>query len=245
MTPEQYDRAQRPEPSRGRPSGVFDLAFLTGVAEVTQLLLIRHAQQEVDIRGPVGQLFDPPLSETGRLQAELLGEALSVEHIDAVYSSPLRRARETAAAIARHHRLDVVIRDDLREVEIWRDIPPDKTAEEFLGPDLLRGIRERMLVEKVWDVYPYSESSAEFRRRCINGIEAIIARHQGERVAVVCHGGVINAYVGHIIGSRYDMFFRPAHTSVSVVAAGQGRRALHSLNDVHHLRTAEGELRTH
>lgn len=245
MTAERYDTAQRREPSRGRPAGVFDLAFLTGVAEVTQLLLIRHAQQEVDLGGPVGALVDPPLSETGRLQAELLGEALSVEHIDAVYSSPLRRARETAAAIARHHRLEVVIRDDLREVEIWRDVPPDKTAEEFLGADLLRGIRERMLVEKVWDVYPYSESSAEFRRRCINGIEAIIARHPAERVAVVCHGGVINAYVGHIIGSRYDMFFRPAHTSVSVVAAGQGRRALHSLNDVYHLRTAEGQLRTH
>lgn len=245
MTSERYDPAQRREPPRGRPPGVFDLAFLTGVADVTQVLLIRHAQQQVDIRGPVGELFDPPLSETGRLQAELLGEALSVERIDAIYSSPLRRARETAAAIARHHRLDVVIRDDLREVEIWRDIPPERTAEEFLGADLLRGIRERMLVEKVWDVYPYSESSAEFRRRCINGIEAIIARHPSERVAVVCHGGVINAYVGHIIGSRYDMFFRPAHTSVSVVAAGQGRRALHSLNDVHHLKAAEGELRTH
>ncbi len=245
MTSERYDDAQKRERPRGRPVGAFDLAFLTGVPDITELLLIRHAQQDVDVFGPVGGLFDPPLSETGRMQARLLGERLSVEHIDAVYASPLRRARETAAEVARHHRLDVIISDDLREVEIWRDVPPDKTVEEFLGRDLLAGIRERMLVEKKWDVYPYSESSFDFRRRCINGIEAIIARHPGDRVAVVCHGGVINAYAGHVVGAPYDMFFRPANTAINVVAAGKGRRAVHSLNDVHHLRTAEGELRTH
>jgi len=48
--------------------------------------------------------------------------------------------------------------------------------------------------------------------------------------------------MGHIIGSRHDMFFRPAHTAINVVAAGGDRRVLRSLNDVHHLVTAEGDF---
>jgi broad specificity phosphatase PhoE len=79
----------------------------------------------------------------------------------------------------------------------------------------------------------------------VNAIEAIIAENPGKRVVIACHGGVINAYVGHIIHSPFDMFFRPAHTSVNVVAAGEGIRALHLLNDTHHLQTAEGSFLSH
>jgi broad specificity phosphatase PhoE len=233
-----------PNPN-ARPPGVFDLAFLTGVPDVAEILLIRHGQQEMDVAGPVGQTVDPPLSERGLMQAEALGAALSIRRIDAIYASPLRRAQQTAEPVARQQQKDVVIVDDLREVEMFRDIPPEKTAADFMGRDLLLGIRQRMLVEKSWDVYPYSEGSLEFRRRSINAVEGIIARHPGERVAVVCHGGVINAYVGHVIGSRFDMFFRPGHTAISIVAAGHDRRALHLLNDLRHLETAEGDLRSH
>jgi broad specificity phosphatase PhoE len=228
-----------------RTPGVFDMAFLTGVPDLTEVLLIRHSQQEMDFAGPVGLTIDPPLSERGLQQAEALGAALSTRHIDAIYASNLRRAQQTAAPIGRHQEKPVTIVEDLREVEIFRDIPAEKTAAEFMGREIMLGIRERMLVEKSWDVYPHSEGSLEFRRRSINAVEGIIALHPGERVAVVCHGGVINAYVGHVIASRYDMFFRPAHTSISVVAAGHGRRALHLLNDVRHLEAAEGELLSH
>lgn len=230
-----------------RPPQIFDRAFLTDVEDVTEIILVRHGEQFVpDWRGgPVGDIVDPPLSERGVAQARLVGERFSTEKVDVVYASPLRRAFDTGLQIARHHRLEPVVMPDLREVEVFRDIPPEKTAVEFIGRDLLLGIRERMLREKKWDVYPYSESSFEFRRRTVNALEGIIATNEGKRVIVACHGGVINAFVGHIIGSPYDMFFRPAHTSVSVVAAGEGIRALHSLNDTHHLRTSEGDFLSH
>ncbi len=128
--------------------------------------------------------------------------------------------------IARHHGLEPIVLEDLREVEVFRDIPPDRLAVDFVGRQLLLGIRQRMLNEKSWDVYPYSESSFDFRKRTVNAIEGILATHPGERIVVACHGGVINAYIGHIIGVDYDMFFRPAHTSVNVVLAGHGLRAL-------------------
>jgi broad specificity phosphatase PhoE len=132
--------------------------------------------------------------------------------------------------------------EDLREVEIFRDIPPDKRVEEFVGKELLRAVRHRMLAERSWDVYPHSEASQAFRKRAINAIEQAIATQRSGRICIVCHGGVINAYTGHIIGTPYDMFFRPAHTSVSIVGAGEGRRVLRLLNDTHHLQTSEGPL---
>ncbi|MCL6639878.1 MAG: histidine phosphatase family protein [Candidatus Rokubacteria bacterium] len=165
--------------------------------------------------------------------------ALAGRRLDAVYCSALRRARVTAAEIAKHHGLEPLIVDDLREVEIWRDMPQEQSVAEYLGTHYLAALRERMVQEKTWDVYPYSESSFEFRRRTVNAIEAILAAHPGQRIAVVCHGGVINAYTGHLIRTPYDMFFRPAHASISVVMAGHGRRALRCLNDFHHL-TGEG-----
>jgi len=60
-----------------RPPSVFDRAFLTDAEDVTELLLIRHGQQVIDPNAAVSELFDPPLSEQGRLQAKLLGEAYS------------------------------------------------------------------------------------------------------------------------------------------------------------------------
>jgi len=236
-----------PNPN-ARPPQAFDLAFITGLEDVTEVLLIRHGQQAFDFAGPVGDAVDPPLSERGLMQAEALGGWLSTRPIAAIYASPLRRAFQTAAAVAKGQGRppdSITVMNDLREVEIFRDIPQDKTAVEVFGRDLLAGMRRRMMVEKSWDVYPASEPSLEFRRRAINAVEAVIARHPGERVAVVCHGGVINAYIGHVIGSKYDMFFRPAHTSVSVVAAAEDRRALHALNDLRHLETPEGDLRSY
>ncbi len=232
------------EGGKGRSANMFDEAFLTGVNGVTEVLLIRHAQQDVEAGSAASHWVDPPLTEQGRQQAHLLGAALSRTHLDAVFASPLKRAMNTAEAVARQHRLQVRVIDDLREVELFREVPSERTLADVLGEDVIGAMRLRMLTEKNWDVFPMSESSHEFRKRVINAVETAIARNAGERIAIVCHGGVINAYIGHIIGSRYDMFFRPAHTSVSIIAAGGERRILRLLNDTHHL-AGEGDFATY
>lgn len=229
----------------GRVPGVFDEAFLTGVEGVTELTFVRHGEQSIrDAQnGEIGQWTDPPLSKRGVQQARMVGERFSTVMVDAVYASPLKRAYDTGVQIARHHRLEPIVIDDLREVGVFRDVPADRHLVDFLGRDLLAGIHERMLRERKWDVYPYSESSFGFRKRTVNAVEAIIAANEGKRVVIACHGGVINAYIAHIIGVDSDMFFRPAHTSVNVVHAGKGGiRALQSLNDVTHLLMAEGAI---
>jgi broad specificity phosphatase PhoE len=229
-----------------RLPGVFDVTFLTDVPDVTEVILVRHGQPHVNFEGAIGDTIDPPLSDHGLMQAKLAGEALSTKQIDAVFVSPLKRAFQTGEAIASQHKsVQVKVIPDLREVEIFRDIPREKTVVEYLGKELITGIRQRMIEERNWDVYPYSESSYDFKKRTINAIEMCIAHEAGHRIVIACHGGVINAYTGHIIGTRYDMFFRPAHASISIVAVGQGRRIVRLLNDTHHLTTGEGEFTTY
>jgi probable phosphoglycerate mutase len=226
-----------------RTRGTLDAAFLTNDEGATELILVRHGEQEIDpVRATAGDLADPPLSERGQVQARLVGERFQHQHIDVVYASPLRRARDTGAQIARHHGLETIIDGELREVEVFRDIPQDQTPLEFFGRQRLLGIRNRMLATQRWDVYPESESSFEFQRRVCNALEGILAVHGGQRVVVACHGGVINTYLGWVLGIGKDMWFRPAHTAVNVLRARDHVRAVETINDVHHLRTSEGDV---
>src|SRR3989304_332377 len=142
-----------------RSPAVFDRAFLIGTEEVTEVLLVRHAQQDVDLHpAPTGQIADPPLTPPRRPQARppgrapLGGGALPPRRVSAVSASPLRRGREPAASIAGQHRLEPEVLDDLREVEIFRDIPQEMRGEAFLGADFLESVRQRMLNERGWDV---------------------------------------------------------------------------------------------
>ena len=89
-----------------------------------------------------------------------------------------------------------------------------------------------------------AEGSDEFRHRVVTVVEGILALHPGVHLAIVCHGGVINAYLGHILGLNEDMFFRPAHASVSQVRARDERRVIHTLNEFHHLAAVDPALVT-
>lgn len=225
---------------------VFDLAFLTDAVGITELLLIRHGEQDLPDRtsARVGDLVDPALSTLGERQAELVGERFRDGHIDVVYSSPLRRALQTGTAVAKHHGLIPRVINELEEIRLYEGLDPDKTPVELLGRTLLLGARDRMLRERKWDAYPFSERSREFRGRVVMAIDGIVVSHPGQRVAVACHGGVINAYLAHHLGIEADMWFRPAHTAVHVVWCKEQIRSLRSINDVSHLAGADG-LITH
>jgi broad specificity phosphatase PhoE len=226
---------------------IFDTAFLTDVHDATELVLVRHGQQDIPPAGtgPIGANVDPPLSAIGREQARLVGERFRGERIDIVYASNLKRAYDTAASIAGHHGLEPVVDNDLREIEVFREMDQERSPMDVLGRRALLGMRARMAREGRWDVYPMSESSAEFRKRTVNAIEGILAEHEGERIVIGCHGGVITTYLAWVLGIDRDMWFRPAHTSVHVLRAQGHIRALQSTNDVHHLRGDRPELVTH
>ena len=176
-------------------------------------------------------------------QAEAVGIGLEAETVAAVYASPLERALETGRAVAAHHGLEVRELAELREIELFRDLPEGQSLLDAVDPLLLRGVRERFTRERRWDVYPYGETGDELRHRVVMAFEGIIATHPGATVVVACHGGVINAYLGSVLGIVHeDMWFRPNHASVHRVVAHGERRVVRSLNEVHHLRSVDADL---
>ena len=226
---------------RPRPSPM-DRLYLVGIDGVMEVLLIRHGQQDIGDQTSVSDYRDPPLSARGREQARLVGEALSKVKLAAVFSSGLQRALDTAKEVAGHQGLEPTIIEDLRENEIFRDIPDGKSIQSVLSRELLRALQVRLISERSSDAYPYSENSYDFRKRAINAIEQAIMSQRAERIAIVCHAGVINAYVSHVVKSPFDFLFGPDHTSISVIAAGDGRRMVRRLNGSDHLRTADADL---
>jgi 2,3-bisphosphoglycerate-dependent phosphoglycerate mutase len=194
-----------------------------------ELLLIRHALPEhVETRD--GSPADPPLSAVGRAQAERLAEWLAGEEIAAVYASPMRRARQTAEPLARTLGLEVALEPRIVEMDHRSDvyIPLEKLKREDYP-------RWQELVQRggLWA----GVDLAAFRTGVVEAIEEMIAAHRSARVVVVCHGGVVNAWAGHVLGIADPFFLDARYTSVSrFLAAGTGERSLLSLNETAHLR---------
>ena len=192
------------------------------------LLLIRHAEpvRIVDADGPA----DPPLETRGREQAERLAAWLHDEPLDDIWSSPMRRAMETAAPVAAAHGLEVVIDDELAEF--------DREATSYIPYEELKATRDDRFLAMVEGRFDdYAVDPAEFRAGVVTAIERVIAANPGRTVAVVCHGGVINAYIGHILGIERPLWFEPVYTGITRVAASrQGARSLVTLNEAAHLR---------
>ena len=219
----------------------FDRAFLTRAVTAGQLILVRHGQQVwPDPENSVSQDWvDPPLSELGRRQAELVGQYLSSERIDALYSSELSRAADTGAAIGKHHAMEPTRIGDLDEYRMFRDVDSQSRPADVLGELATKGAGERFVQTRSWDAYPMSESSLEFRRRIGHSIEGIMAHHPQETVVIACHGGVINIVMAQILGLTVDFFFRASHASVHRLRFDEGRRVIESLNESKFLEEAD------
>jgi probable phosphoglycerate mutase len=209
------------------------------------LLLVRHGLPERvdDAGGPA----DPGLAAAGRAQAEALASFLFAEHaragpaadgtgsghpfaVDAVCSSPMRRAAETAAPLAARLGLPVTFDDGLAEF--------DRHLHHYVPMEEIRGTDDPRWAELVaeWTSAETEEQRQAFRSTVVATVEGIVARHPSQGVAVVCHGGVINAYLSHVLGIEATLFFEPAYTSVSrVLASRRGDRQLVSANETPHL----------
>jgi 2,3-bisphosphoglycerate-dependent phosphoglycerate mutase len=208
-----------------------EFSLSNGAVEV---LLVRHAEAVPDPANPPdGATYrDLPLNARGREQAKSLAKRLAGAQVTTVYSSPLRRAAETAKAIATATRRAIAYDDRLREVEIGGLDEPMHPAE--FGAHLDR-LAELAIAHGGWSQMPGSEASASIRERMRAAVDAIVAEHAGKRIVVVSHAGSINAYLADVIGLASDFFFPAANASICIVRAAGTKRLLVTLNDVAHL----------
>ena len=195
-----------------------------------EIIFVRHGLPQ-RVSGEAGSSVDAELSADGWRQAGLLADYLSDRPITVVYSSPLRRARETASPLATRLAIDVTVLDCLAEY--------DRGTSEYIPVEELKAEGHPMWGDIVAGRVQVSlgVDPRAFRDDVVDGIESMIAAHQGTTIVAVCHGGVINAYISHILGIDDPAgFFYADYTSVHRVRAAQsGQRTLLSLNDTTHL----------
>lgn len=193
-----------------------------------ELLVIRHGlpvrSERID-----GTAADPELSDHGQQQAALLSKYLAAEPIKAVYSSPMRRAFQTAVPIAQSRGLEISVEPRIAE---WDQHSSSYVPMEELKATDPEAYRKLMKGELDLDIDIH-----HFQRDVVAAMEEIIARHPGEKVAVVCHGGVINTYADAVIGLGKPFgFTNTTYTSVNRFrAASSGERSVVSLNEVGHI----------
>ena len=195
-----------------------------------RLVLIRHA---LPVRlDEVSEAPDPPLSDTGHRQVAALVDALAGERVDAVWSSTMRRAIETATPLAGTRGLEVRRHPGLVEFDFGHGvyIPAEET-----GHPVVREMRDRL------DAQDGDVTLAAFRETVVAAMgEVIAAAEHDQTVAVACHGGVVNAYAAHVIGARDTIFANIAYTGYSLFTVSRsGRVRLQSLNEHHHVRQLE------
>lgn len=193
---------------------------------MTELLLIRHAL-------PEAHAHTPGLSEEGIEQARRLGSWLASEDVDVLVTSPMRRAVETAQILAERmgREVDATV-DGLREWDT--DLPPSVYVPvEEMGPMDPRAIA---IAEGRYDDFVPALDRDAFRARVAAAIDEVLARWPVGRVAAVCHGGMLNAAIGTVLGVPALFWVNPGYTSVSRLRRlPGGRTVVVSVNETAHL----------
>jgi probable phosphomutase (TIGR03848 family) len=197
---------------------------------MTEFYLIRHAINDWVKTGRLaGWTPGVHLNSDGQAQAAALGERLAKTSLAAIYSSPLERTMETAAAIAAHHpTLSVQPLEGVGEVRYG----------EWQGAKLSH-LRRQQLWHTV-QIYPSrahfpgGEAIRQAQARAVDALESLVTRHPNQRVVVVSHSDVIKLIVAHYLGAHLDFFQRidisPA--SLTIIRLGANRPYIVRVNDI-------------
>lgn len=150
---------------------------------MTTIFLARHGETDWNRDGIWQGWADPPLNDTGRAQARELAEQLRLVPFDAVYSSDLQRAHETAEIVAAPHGVPVVADPGLREIDIgsWSGLTRAEIEERFPGGER-----------------PDGETREQHAARVLAAVERIARDNAGRRILLVTHGGTMRALHGHV-----------------------------------------------
>lgn len=204
-----------------------------------RLILIRHAETARNRGGLAQGRADEPLNENGLAQAEALAAALAGHPIVAVYHSPLRRARQTASAVAQPHGVALAELADLVEMDVGEMDGLGGVEMRERHPDFLR---QWMGPEAARVPMPGGESLEQVQERAWAAIEALAQRHLGDTVAAVTHNFVILSLLCRAMDIDLAAFrgLRQDVAAYSVLDLGSRGAKVRRLNDVCHL--AEGRL---
>ncbi|MFH0914690.1 MAG: histidine phosphatase family protein [Chloroflexota bacterium] len=202
---------------------------------MTEIILVRHGETEWNVAEIFRGRLDIALNETGLRQAELLARELSGWKLAAVYSSPLKRALQTAEPIARYHELVVKTSPGLTDLNFgeWQGRAREEVKNKY--PQIYTEWIESPHKVRV----PGGESLDEVRERATRLVEEVVAQHQGT-VVLVSHRVITKVLICALLGLDNSRFWNIRHDNcgVTIFDYRKGRFILNRHNDTSFLAPA-------
>ena len=200
---------------------------------VTTVLLVRHGQTESNVNGFFMGWSNEDLNKIGYTQARRLSSRLACLPITSFYTSPLKRAYNTATIIAAPHKLELKVLDDLIEIQQgdWQGLHIDEIRQRW--PELWQQSR----IDPSEVTLPNGESFQQVTERAARAFDMIVADNQDKHVVIATHDVVIRVIVAHALGTSNSIYRRLEinNASLSIIRVTDSKTRLITLNDTSHL----------
>lgn len=194
-----------------------------------ELIILRHGRPLAETRPVDRGPADPPLSSLGIEQARVTANHLASQGIQAIVSSTMRRAVETAIPLANLLNLPVERVDDLKEADHFRNQYTPIEEMESNHPVVLEYLEDPMSI--------FDGDYEGFRSRVTSAFDRLIESNQGLTVAVFCHGMVMGVFLQAMIGHKDPLALHSDYCGIMrVTASAKGFRTLRSVNETGHIR---------
>lgn len=199
----------------------------------TTIFLVRHGQTRSNTTGFFMGWSDEDLNDTGYAQVQALSARLSRLELSSVYSSPLRRTHNTAAILAKPHKLELKALDDLIEINAgdWQGLHMDEIRQKW--PEIWS--QSRIDISDV--SLPNGESFSQVTERAVRAFNTIVSDTGDNHIAIVTHEVVVKVIIAHVLGATNSIYrrFEVKNASISAIQITDGLARLATLNDISHL----------
>ncbi|MDI6735651.1 MAG: histidine phosphatase family protein [bacterium] len=195
-----------------------------------KLILVRHAESTWNKSNRVQGIKNPKLSDKGRRQSQLLAEKFNGMRFDAVYSSHLKRAYDTAKILTNSNISTI---EDLQEIKlgVWEGLTINQVRQEY------KELYTQWYQKPVEVRIPGAETVLEFKDRVVGVLDGIRAKHPDEEVLVVTHGGVITLYLAHLLEMDLNRLWSISlkNAAVTIISFCENFPCVLVFNDTCHL----------
>ena len=201
---------------------------------MTKVIFIRHGQTEWNVNGRYQGQSDVQLTVAGKEQAAKLAEHFPVKEIDAVYASDLNRAMVTAEAVASRFGLSVQAEPAFREISFgeWEGLTYEQIVAKW--PEAMGNFLQHPDILEI----PGGETFPAVQKRAVARLEELVAKHEGQTIAIVAHGAVLRTLLTAALHMplQYLWSIRQFNTAVNIVRYDAGASpTVELLNSTAHL----------
>lgn len=205
---------------------------------MVKVILIRHGETDWNKQQVFRGRIDVALNEVGLAQAKAVVTSLKDVQIDAIYSSPLSRALETAKILAGNRNIEVMLEEGFIDIDFgkWQGLSHQKVKEKH------KDLYEMWLAEPQMVTFPEGENLQKVLTRSMKALEKVIKNHPGETVAVVSHRVSNKVLLCSVLGLDLSHFWyiKQDTCAINRFEYKNGRFYLTLLNDICHLVKVEG-----